>query len=488
VWVDNGDGTFSEMKTTYTDTIYDPFTPTAVITVLDGSITVKIPQVYLTTGLLSKNVRIDLYQTKGPLSLNLVNYTADQFVTSYRALNPAEADAFVAPLNTLHYNQIYSAKQVTGGANAMTFSELRQRVITNAIGSPNLPITNTQVEAALSRTGYTVVKNIDNITNRNFLATRAMPTPVASELITAAAAGICTLVTTLANAVTLDTVIDNGDLITITPDTLYKVNGATLDLVPSAESDLLKTLSADQLAIAVNAQSYMYSPFHYVFDSSNNQFAVRPYYLDAPVINSKSFIAENDSTLLSVATDTFAIFRSTTGYVIEIKTKSSDAWKAIDDAQVCVQLSFVPVGNTDRAYVLGQQVAKDSITNERIYHFVIDTNYAIKADNELQITSFQMYDQSARIVELPLTQTFDLLYSTTPDPGTAVAAKRHRSAAGYVPVARQRLRHLPGTAQHDVRLLPGVAVGTLALGGLGLRLPDLRSRHPGHVLDRRLPA
>lgn len=413
VWVDNGDGTFTEMATTYTDTIYDPNTLTAVLTVLDGTVTVKIPQVYLTTGLVSKNVRIDMYSTKGPISLTMVNYTADQFVVSYRALNPAENDEFVAPMNTLHTCKVYSSDQVAGGANAMTFDELYTRVVSNAIGSPKLPITNTQITAALSRAGYTVVKNIDTITNRNFLATRSMPDPVASELITAAAAGICTLVTKLSDAVALETVIDNGDYITITPDTLYKVTGSTLALVPSAEADLLATLTPDQLAIAVNAQSYMYTPFHYVFDSSNNEFAVRPYYLDAPVINSKSFVAENDSTLLSVATDSFSIFRTKTGYIIEISTKSSDDWKALDDDQVNVQLSYIPTGDTDRAYVLGVQVGKDSVTNERIYHFTIDTNYAIHADNQLQITSLQMYDQSARVIELPLTQTLDLLYSTT---------------------------------------------------------------------------
>lgn len=413
VWIDNGDTTFTEMATTYTDTIYDPLSPTAVLTVLDGTVTVKIPQVYLTTGLLDKSVRIDMYQTVGPLSLNLVNYTQDQFVISYRALNPAEADAFVAPLNTLHTNHVYSADQVAGGEDAMSFLDLRQRVITNAIGSPSLPITNTQITAALSRQGYTLVKNIDNITNRNFQATRAMPTPTATELITAAAAGICTLVTKLSDAVTLETVIDNGDIITVTPDTLYKVNGATLDLVVSAEADLLKVLAPDQLAIAVNAQSYMYTPFHYVFDSSNNEFAVRPYYLDAPVINSKSFIAENDSTLLSVATDTFSIFRNPTGYTIEIQTKSSDDWKALDDSQVQVELSYIPTGQTVRAYALGVQVGKDTTTNERIYHFTITTNYAIQADNQLQITSLQAFDQTPRIIELPLQQVFDVLYTTT---------------------------------------------------------------------------
>lgn len=460
VWIDNGTAAavrYTEVQTTHTDEVYDITIVTAVLQVLNGVLSVKIPQVYLTTGLLTKSLRIDVYQTKGPLTMSLVNYRADQFVVTYNALNDSENDIFVAPLNTIHDNQVQSVKQVSGGKDAMTFDELRLRMVQNAIGSPSLPITNTQIESALSRAGYDIVKNIDNITNRTFLATRKMPDPTASELLTAAAAGICTLVTKLTDAVTISTVIDNGDLITIKPNTLYKVVGSQLLLVNDAETELLTALTPDQLAIAVNAQSYMYTPFHYVLDSSNNEFNVRPYYLDVPIINSKSFIAENDTTLLQVSTNAFSIFRTTTGYIIEISTTSSDAFKALDDSVVHVQLSYIPPGDTDRAYVLGTQVAKDATTSERIYHFVIDTNYAIDSDNQMDITSFQMYDLNPKTLKIPLTQIFDVLYSTDTPKGPDYMVSVMNAALGFF----QLPNNTYAVTQEQLNVTMGYYLGSL---------------------------
>ena len=412
VWVDNGDGSFTEMATTHTDATYDIRTPTAVLKVVDNTLAVKIPQIYLTTGLLNKSVRIDIYQTKGPLSMNLGNYTPQQFVAQYQALNPAEQDQYVAPLRAFRTSFIYSNNVINGGSNAMTFEQLRSRVIRNAIGSPSLPITNVQVESALERAGYTVVKNIDNITNRVFLAARPMPDPQATELITAAAAGIGTLAIKLLDAVQLGSVVDNGATITVKPDTIYRLKRGILEFVPTAEVDALKALPPDKMALAVTDGNYMYSPFHYVFDTTNNAFAVRPYYLDDPQILTKSFLGENDTTLYQVNTGSYQIVRTVDGYKLRIQTSSSDDFKALQDSEVHVQLAFLPTGDVDRAYQTGTLVGKTD-TGERLYEFDLKTNYHLGSDHELALLGFQMYDESERVVDVPLQTHFDLLYSTS---------------------------------------------------------------------------
>lgn len=416
VWVDNGDGTFTEMKTTHTDEVYDTTTLTAVLKVVDNHLTVKIPQVYMSLGLLNKSIRVDVYQTLGPINIELGNYQPDQFVATFQSLNKAELDQYVAPLKTMRSLRIHSTKIASGGSNAMTFEQLRQRVIRNAVGSPNLPITNAQIESALAREGYQVVKNIDNITNRIFLATRPMPTPdVDSELITAASAGMGMLSVRLADAVLLDSVIDNGNIITITPDTLYRRNGGVIQLVPTAEVLTVKSLAPDQQAITVNNSGYMYSPFHYVLDSTGNEFTIRPYYLDNPIVETKSFIGENDTTLYQVSTGSYLLSRTATGYKLRIQTSSSDEFKALDDSEVFVQLAFLPTGDTKRAYILGELIGLQD--NERVYEFDLSTNYAIDKDHELSMLKFQMFDTSDRIVNLPLLTEFDVLYSTNVEMG-----------------------------------------------------------------------
>jgi hypothetical protein len=430
VWVDNGDNTFTEIQTTHTDEVYDSRVLTAVLKVVDQRLTVKIPQIYMSLGLLNKSIRVDVYQTLGPISIELGNYQPDQFVATFHSLNKAELDAYVAPLKAMRSLRVHSTKIASGGSNAMTFEQLRQRVIRNAIGSPNLPITNVQIESALARQGYQVVKNIDNITNRVFLATRAMPTPDAdSELITAAAAGIGMLSTRLADAVLLDSIIDNGNIITITPDTLYRRTGGVIQLVPTAEVATVRSLAPDQQAITVNNGGYMYSPFHYVLDSTGNEFTIRPYYLDNPIVESKSFIGENDTTLYQVSTGSYLLTRTATGYKLRIQTSSSDEFKALDDSEVFVQLAFLPTGDNKRAYMLGELIGLQD--DERVYEFDLSTNYAISKDHELAMLKFMMFDLSDRVINLPLLTDFDIIYSTNVAMGPQWQANEIDSKLGY---------------------------------------------------------
>lgn len=411
VYVNEGNGVYTEMLTTHTEEIYDPAQLTAALKVLDGQLVVRIPQIYLTTAMLQKSIRIDVYETKGVLSMNLLTYRPEQYIVKYEAWNPSEKDQFVAPLSTMQLNYVMSAELINGGRAALSFEELRARVIKNAIGDPNIPVTPSQIEAALSDDGYSVVKNIDNITNRIYLAARPMPDPQASELITAAGGGINTLSTTMDDAVQLSTVVDNGTIVTIKPETLYKSANGVVTLVPDAEVNLINAMAPDQKAIAVNNGNYAYSPFYFVLDSSGVEFAVRPYHLDTPIIESRSFEGENDTTLLQVATDLYSIMRTATGYVVEIQTKSSDEWKALDDSEVAVHLAYIPTGDVDRAYVQGILMGK-SAEGERIYHFPLDTTWRLDSNNEMQMSSFLMFNDTPRNVNLPLLTNFDVLYSS----------------------------------------------------------------------------
>jgi len=430
VFQKNNDGSYKELATTHTEEIFDPATPTAVFTVLEGSVRVKIPQVYLTTGMVSGSIRIDIYETKGVLSMNMISYRPEQYLLKYEAYSPSEKNEYVAPLATLRINSVMSSSVINAGQNGLTFEQLRKRVISNAIGSPDLPITNTQIEASLEREGYAVVKNIDNITNRAFLAARSLPDPQASELITAAAAGISTLSTSVEDVVKVSTVVNNGDVVTIKPETLYKNINGVVQIVSDSEVSALSAMPPDQMAIVVNNANYMYTPFYYVMDSSSNEFGLRAYHLDTPIVESKSFIGENDTTLLQVGTDQYSIIRSANGYVIEIQTKSSDDWKGLRDDQVFVQLAYIPTGDVDRAYVQGMLVGK-SDEGERIYHFPINTTWKIGADNEMQVSSFLMFNNTPRNVNLPLLKDFDVLYSTNTPRGANWVVSNTDAFLGY---------------------------------------------------------
>lgn len=412
VYVESVSKGWTEIKTTHTDQIYDPATPTAVLKVVNNQVTVSIPQLYTSTGLLNMSVRIDVYQTRGPLSLIMYSYPYSAFTATWRAIDIADQTVYTAPLKTFRTIIPYSDQVVSGGSNAVAFETLRLQVINNTLGTQSLPITNVQIASALAPLGYDVVKNIDSITNRVFLATKAMPIPINSKLITAAASSIETVSLTVTNAVLLTSIRDNGTSITITPDTLLTNTNGVVSLVPSAQVARLLSLDVTNRALVVTNGNYLYTPFHYVVDMASNELQVRPYYLDSPVIETKLFIAENDTTLLQVSTGSFSITRDATGYVLTIVTNSSAEYRSLPDNECFAQLAYVPAGEKDRAYLNGTQQGL-STTNERIYTFNLSTNFDVDANDNLQLQQFLLYTTEPRLTGANLLTDFDVLYSTS---------------------------------------------------------------------------
>lgn len=414
VWAQSADGsTWTEIKTTMAPDVYDPITPTAKVTVLDKKVTVSLPQIYTTQGMVSGKIRVDIYETKGSLSMDLGAYPTSSFVATWQAFDSADITQYTAPMNRLQTFVMMGNSITTGGADELPFITLRQRVINNAVGPINLPITPVQMEAKLNNAGYSVVKNVDNITNRTYLATRAMPTPTNAKLITSAAASIETFTTSMTALSLLDTVVDNGKSLTIMPNTLYKNVSGVVKVAPSSEIDALLRLPPTNRALAVNSSEYFYTPFHYVLDASGGEFAMRAYYLDAPVAVTTVFKDTNDTTGLQVSTKSYSLVRTATGYSLNVVVASGDVYKQLPDNQCYVQLAYIPAGETTYAYLNGVLAGLDPTTGERVFTFDLSSTLNINASDNIEFTQFKMSTTDPRIVAAALETTFEILYSTT---------------------------------------------------------------------------
>lgn len=426
VWYQNADGTWTEMLTTMTPEVFDVTKPTAVVTVTGQLVTVTIPNIYMTSGQLgSTKIRCDFYETLGDISIDMGAYPSSAFTAKWTAVDANDLTEFTAPMNTLQIAQIMGDSVTLGGAAALDFATLRDRVINNATGPINLPITPAQIQAKLNENGYSVVKNVDNITNRTYLATKPMPTPTNPELITAAASSIETITTSMTQLASLSTVVDNGASVTITPDTIYKNVNGVIQIASAAEIAALKTLAPSQRALAVNQSNYYYTPWHYVLDTSGVEFAMRAYYLDGPSAITTIYKDDNDTTGLQVSTGSYKLIRTSSGYQLQIKTASSAAYKALPDSQVAVQLAFVPVGEQDLAYLNGVLEGLDPTSGERVFTFDLSTTFNIDSNDYIELTKFLMYTTDPRVVKGALTTSFNLIYSTSApmDPAQFRASK-----------------------------------------------------------------
>lgn len=413
IYYQEDDGSWTEMVTTHTALTFDVATPTALLKVLDKNVTVTIPYVYISSGLVKNQIRMDIYQTKGAIVqlLNLyqgTDFSANWFVTD----KTRDWTVYSTPLEVISVS-IFSNSTVNGGRDQISFETLRNQVIANSVGGINRPITPDQITYALEDDGYQLVKNIDLVTNRVFLATKSMPTPTNSKLITAAAASIQTLNVSMEVAALHPKVKDNGSSITFTPDMIYRLNNGILSIVPQAEIDALLAMSVDQRALQIAQTSYLFTPFYYVLDASDPaSFDLRPYYLSNPEAETKRFVGENQTTMMQVQTSAYTVSTTDSGFKLRVVTKSDDTWKNLPEDEVYVQLAFTPPNETNRAYTMGTLVGR-SDDNERIYEFDLSSNMNVDSNDYIQLTKFMMYNTDPKVIGTELYTPFDILYSTT---------------------------------------------------------------------------
>jgi hypothetical protein len=409
-------GDWSEISTTHSDQVFDPLKPTLLLKVVGNLLMISLPQVYYTTGLANAELRIDIYTTKGPMELPLQTYIPNAFSAKWIDYDKDDNGKFVAPLMAMTTIALFSTDTITGGTNGLSFEGLRERVMRNTLGSNDIPITPAQISARLTDLGYNSVLNIDNITNRVYLATRALPAPTQSQsgkrLVSAGAgATMGMLSTTISELVKHSSVIDNGTRLTITPDMLYQNVEGLIKTVSDQELTNLKSMGGDQLIRLVNDREYLYSPLHYVLDIGENAFVTRPYYFGKPAIKAKHFVEDNDTTQIGVNSSVHALTRTASGWRLVVKTDTDKSYKALRDDQVNMQLCFKPIGETDNAYMNGTYLGRDPDTEERIFEFLIETDWDLDAKSSVGLTSFSMYEPVNRVYTTALLTSFDIIYT-----------------------------------------------------------------------------
>lgn len=396
---------WEEINTTHSDLTYDPMKLTVVFKVAgNGKLEASIPSIYVTQGMVSGDIRIDIYTTKGKIDRDLAKYGMDQFQVNFNAID--DDKTYVAPMQHLSIVSPVSRNRVNGGADPVQFMTLRNQVIDNTLGAAKIPITNVQLESNLRMRGYDLVTNIDDISNLQYLASRRLSTPQGLDVVSGAGVTMSVLTVNMETLAGSSHVADNGDRITIKPSMLYRFNNGKVDLLADAAIERLDNMTAEARAREMNNNRYVYSPFHNVLDASQNNFDMRPYYLDNPIIEQKIFVGENDTANLQAAVDTFTIARRPEGYVLRVKLISGDSFKQLGDDQIVLQLGYQPRNENQWASVNGTFAGMDN--GERVYEFLINTNYDVNGDNELRTTNMTMFSLLQDNFFVDLESNFDV--------------------------------------------------------------------------------
>lgn len=408
-----------EMKTTFSDQVFDPLVPTAVLAVTEidgttGTIEVGIPLTYTKSGLVSGMVRVDIYTTKGVMTLNLGAYEEVsafgfklQSIDAYR-----DATTYTNAMGSLSSFRVFSSEIVTGGSAGVTFSELRELVINGGNDYEKTPITNIEVGPAAAKLGFTITTDVDVLTNRVFQATRRLPKPIDTKLITPAYIGVSTLYTTIDDLDGWEHVYVNGSRTTIAPRHVYTNTNGVVEMVTDAKMAYIKQLTPADRVDYLNTLSILYTPFYYVLDSGESEFEVRAYHLDDPEIKSLSFDDANATLQLAVESSAYEIITTPTGYRLRISCKSGEWYKALMDSEVGVQLRVNTGNGTEHAFIEGVLEGLTT-TGERIWYFDIQTTYDIDSDDQIEISNTRLSKDNYNPVMAKLLGSWNILHYTT---------------------------------------------------------------------------
>ena len=301
-------GRWTEIKQTLSDTVYDPMTVTAklVVDTENNTVTVSLPQIYFTSGLVTSQLKIDVYTTSGEIDADITNISQSQISCTFQEDKTGlTLSEYSRPLNRAQTIQVYPiANKIVGGSNGYDFETLRSNVINNTFYS-NVIARFASLQAKMKAEGFEVMKHEDSIMNRIFYCSKPI-TDLNGEIIASGSIPIHI------SSDIVNTVFDGSSIpqsyrwtryraadqsFMILPTALLKFDPDTgvSELVANADYPEELEKVADRAA-AYNKYQYTYQPFHLRVSMADRYPVAYSYNLMNPSVD-RIFFRGNNSAL-----------------------------------------------------------------------------------------------------------------------------------------------------------------------------------------------
>jgi hypothetical protein len=413
-----------EMSIVYNNDIYDPNQPTLTIDMIDGSsFEASIPSVYLQNGTTLGRLTILTYTTRGRMNQDLSLIRTQEHKVTYRdyRYEKGKVSEFTSPLVGLGGVFVDSIAPIQGGRFATTFEDLKNMVIYGN-RRRRIPISNSDLDRTLQDMGYDSAKAIDSLGRRLFRTTGDLPTQ--SNKIFEDDVGVRTnttigtytgsILTSIEELVGSGNAIDNGKRVTIRRGSVFDITEQTSRLVPLYEVNQLLAAGNQFKIDTMAGKSLVYLPFMYVLDISNDRAVVRTYRTATPEIRYQTFLYENSTLGVQIGVGEINIKSTDEGYVIDIKTKSDEGYKKLDDALLGAQISFKSSDSNSPAIKRGTLVGKVA-EGERIFRFTLPSRYDIDANDEIDLRGFNQFGQPQNLVRVALDVVANFIFTYSAD-------------------------------------------------------------------------
>lgn len=418
----DGSNVRREMAVIFNNEIFDPNMPTLVVDMLtDNSIEVSVPSVYIQNQLAIGRISILIYSTKGVYNKDLTTVKTQDHVVEYYNYNNEKGalGEYEKPFITINDTKVDSAKPITGGKNATTFTELKDMLVYGH-RQRLIPVSDTDISQFLVRNGYSSVKSLDFLPqNRLYRITKDLPIQEdklfqddgSTRINSSIGTYVGSLPTTIDELVGTGWVIDNGLRVTLLQRCVFDITDQTPYLTQKSEIDRLLASTNQAKIDMMNTRSMAFNPFAYVIDTTMSRAAIRAYLLNAPTIKYQTYRYQNTNLTIQAQIGKISITYSKTGYQLRVETSSNEDYKKLSDDAVGLQLSFKTVDSTSPATIKATMIGLAEDSGERVYVFDLGTTFDLNENSQLNLAGFRQFGKLQDEVRVDLSTIANFIFT-----------------------------------------------------------------------------
>lgn len=408
----------TEILVTYNQDVFNPLTPTLALGLdtVNKRFNYEMPDVYVSNGLGTGTIRIYTYTTKGILEKDLRDTPTKDISPLYQdfTYGVGNLNDYSAPLRNAPGVAWVMAGTIAGGSNPIPFNTIKQNLI-NGRRSRATPITEDNLEGRVEEYGYSAVRVIDYMTRRSYSVSKELPVQSNKGFYAPMSCYVGSHLGSANDLIASGVVLDNGQRITIPHNVLFDITNPTIKLVNQITKNSYLSMTNPQLVDLMVNSTLVYTPFYYVMDMTNQQAVLRTYHLDGPVVNKQTFTSETSSLGIELGVGSIAIDHQDDGYLVTVITKSSDAYKQIDNNLLGVQLSIEPQDTNSLASIKGE-LTRITEDKERVWEFKIGSSFDIDVNDIIYFNNFTQFGSVQSRTGSALKTDLTFIFTVTGDP------------------------------------------------------------------------
>lgn len=372
----NSSSGYTELPKLFDDEYIDSLTPSVVVKVYNKIIYIKIPDQFLVEGYVTGNVKVELYETKGYQYLPINRYKPEDFTIELGDTGKSDQAAVSKNIAKLCIAETI----LEGGKDAATVNELRNSIINNTTGDIDLPITEKQIEQYGAISGYTIVKNLDILTEREFLGLKSVPTISNSLVYAYHTAFFNTAKVVIDEIKDFRNIIVTDSRFIIKSNTVFRNDNSIYSILSNTELEELEKLNSYNLSDYLKKNKLFFNPFYYVIEKSEDYINSRVYDLDNPKVNYTRIKEKNITFQQRANVNKYTVKKTDNGYQLVVNLTTNTAFDNLEQRNLVIQIKIPLYGGQDYAYITG---VYDKV--KEYYTFDINTNLSITEDNTIDL-------------------------------------------------------------------------------------------------------